>query len=465
MQSTKFPHPRRRPAVLVGSLSLLALSVALLAGRSAPDPGGVKTAPGRTQDSAAESLPPLYRDMIARLGATPASERMHVAACFASPVPQALVDAVEAAMRGFEDFQLGGRWTTTASGGGLGQGAPTTLTYSIVPDGTAIAGSVGEPAAPSNLIAAFNGVFPSQATWQGIIQQCFTDWGALTGVTYVFEPNDDGVQLGTSAGQLGVRGDVRIGGHFIDGSSGILAYNSFPNNGDMVIDTGDTAFFSNSSSNYVRLRNTVRHEHGHGLGMAHVCPISQTKLMEPFLATGFSGPQYDDVLGAQRHYGDDREPNDTSGAASDLGTFAATGSQTVGNTTAGMVTIDDNADVDFWKFTITGSRQVTISVSPFGNGYLQGPQNADGSCSAGTNFDPTTQNDLGVELRDQNGTTVLATANAGAAGATETISFRIWKIGFTNLNMGQAAAASILLLLAIMLLTLVLIRVMRRENA
>ncbi len=53
--------------------------------------------------------------------------------------------------------------------------------------------------------------------------------------------------------------------------------------------------------------------------------------------------------------------------------------------------------------------------------------------------------------------------SGGPGGATETVSFRIWKIGFTNLNMGQAAAASILLLLAIMALTLVLIRVMRRD--
>lgn len=55
--------------------------------------------------------------------------------------------------------------------------------------------------------------------------------------------------------------------------------------------------------------------------------------------------------------------------------------------------------------------------------------------------------------------------SGGPGGATETISFRIWKIGFTNLNMGQAAAASILLLIAIMILTLVLIRVMRRDSA
>ena len=51
----------------------------------------------------------------------------------------------------------------------------------------------------------------------------------------------------------------------------------------------------------------------------------------------------------------------------------------------------------------------------------------------------------------------------GPGGATETISFRIWKVGFTNLDMGRASAASILLLLIILALTVVLIRVMNRD--
>jgi multiple sugar transport system permease protein len=54
--------------------------------------------------------------------------------------------------------------------------------------------------------------------------------------------------------------------------------------------------------------------------------------------------------------------------------------------------------------------------------------------------------------------------SGGPGGATETISFRIWKVGFTNLDMGRAAAASILLLLAIMALTLVLIRTMQTDE-
>ncbi|HEY8448522.1 MAG TPA: sugar ABC transporter permease [Thermomicrobiales bacterium] len=52
----------------------------------------------------------------------------------------------------------------------------------------------------------------------------------------------------------------------------------------------------------------------------------------------------------------------------------------------------------------------------------------------------------------------------GPGGATETISFRIWKVGFTNLDMGRASAASVLLLLVILALTAILIRVMRVEE-
>lgn len=50
------------------------------------------------------------------------------------------------------------------------------------------------------------------------------------------------------------------------------------------------------------------------------------------------------------------------------------------------------------------------------------------------------------------------------AGATETISYRIWKVGFTNLDMGRASAASILLLLVILAMTLILIRVIQPNS-
>src|SRR5690606_8662652 len=143
----------------------------------------------------------------------------------------------------------GSRWTVTATNGyGLKQGDPTTLTWSIVPDGVAISGAIGEPSAPSNLRAFLNGIYGSEAAWLPIFQQVFDRWSEITGITYVYEPNDDRVALFGSPGVRGVRADLRIGGHRIDGNSNVLAYNYYPNNGDMVIDTAD-AFYTNTSNN------------------------------------------------------------------------------------------------------------------------------------------------------------------------------------------------------------------------
>ena len=90
-------------------------------------------------------------------------------------------------------FSDGARWSTTATnGGGLSQGDPTTLTWSIVPDGTSIFGYNGEPTAPSNLRAFLNSIYGSQAVWLPIFEGVFDRWSELNGVTYVYEPNDDG---------------------------------------------------------------------------------------------------------------------------------------------------------------------------------------------------------------------------------------------------------------------------------
>ena len=211
------------------------------------------------------------------------------------------------------------------------------------------------------------------------------------------------------SGVLNVRGDVRIGGHFIDGNSGILAYNYFPNSGDMVIDTADN-FFNVTSNNSLRLRNTLSHEHGHGIGLNHTCPTDNTKLMEPFINLNFDGPQLDDILGGQRHYGDAREENDTAATA----TLSTGGS-------FGDLSNDNNAESDFYRVVLAGGQQIGASmVAPSGS-YLEGPQNPNGSCTAGTSFNPQTVNDFGIQLLGSDGTTVLATANSNPVGVTETI--------------------------------------------
>src|SRR5262249_10817685 len=162
------------------------------------------------------------------------------------------------------------------------------------------------------------------------------------------------------------------------------------------------AFFTNTSFGSLRLRNTVAHEHGHGLGFSHVCPIDHTKLMEPFLTTSFDGPQLDDILGGSRAYGDMLERNDLSSDASDIGALSD------GTVTLDDLSMDGNSDVDYFMFRVGPDKKASVTVTPIGSSYLQGPQNPDGSCSAGTTFDSLVQNDVGVDLLDSDGTTVLA---------------------------------------------------------
>ncbi|HSF18026.1 MAG TPA: matrixin family metalloprotease [Vicinamibacteria bacterium] len=310
------------------------------------------------------------------------------------------------------------RWSQTATNPCcLTQGDPTTITWSIVPDGTPIPGYNAEPGDPSNLRAFLNAIYGNQGVWLPIFQQVFDRWGQLTGVTYVYEPNDDGAAWTSGSpstpGQIGVRGDVRIGGHYIDGNSNILAYNFYPQSGEMVIDTGDN-FYTNTATNSLRLRNVLAHEHGHGLGLRHVCPVSQTKLMEPFLSVSFDGPQHDDILATNRGYGDDNEGNDTAGAATALGAISGPAQVT-------SVSIDDNSDGDFLSFTAAPGTLLDVTLSPVGATYLSGSQNMGGSCSAGTNFNSLIQNNLGVQVLASDGSSVLAMSTSSPIGVAESV--------------------------------------------
>src|SRR5690606_21210921 len=135
-------------------------------------------------------------------------------------------------------------------------------------------------------------------------------WAALSGITFIYEPNDDGVPLSSNnRGILGVRGDIRMSAVTIDGSSSVLAYNYYPDHGDMVLDP-DTWLNSPRS-----LQNLIMHEVGHGIGLAHVCPVQNTKIMEPFITSSYFGPQHDDIRGVQYFYGDVAEPDNSPAQA------------------------------------------------------------------------------------------------------------------------------------------------------
>lgn len=314
-------------------------------------------------------------------------------------------------------FQQTTRWTSTATdGGGLTQGTPTTLTYSFVPDGTFVPDlGIGLGSGGSQLFAWLDGIYNGNTQqWQDLFHQVFDRWEELIGVDYVFEPNDDGSNTNTGAGILGVRGDVRIAAYNFanDGSGGVLAYNNFPQDGDMVFDAFDT-FYNNTSSNSLRFRNVAAHEHGHGLGMLHVCPVQQSKLMEPFVSTAFNGPQLDDILNGIRHYGDVYEPNNSIAEATDLGSLSVGGASGLSN-----IGIDDNSDDDYFSINLTEPGRVTFAVAPDAGVYQQGPQTS--ACNTGATTDYNSIQNLRITAINSSGT-VLAVGNSTGFGEIETL--------------------------------------------
>jgi serralysin len=365
---------------------------------------------------------------------------------FAPGTSQGYADAIES--DGSEEppapFTLQSRWSTTATdGSGLTNGDVTTLTWSIAPDGTpidALGNISGESADDSNLVAYMRGIYNETDTdsdytdevWFQQFESVFDRWSELTGINYVYEPVDDGAGFNAfsflTPGIVGTRGDIRIGGHRIDGNSGVLAYNFYPNNGEMVIDTAD-GYFNNTSSNSLKLRNVVAHEAGHGLGLRHSVSSDSNFLLEPYATTAFDGPQFDDILGAQRFYGDAFGDNDSIASAADLGTVNVGQSVSVGTDAADMsvlptetsfVSIDDETETDFFSFNVTDAGSVQVTLTPVGPTYQNGPQG--GSQSA---FDAQRQSDLTLEIRDAVSGTSLATANATGLGESEVIEFAV----------------------------------------
>ncbi|MCB1059833.1 MAG: matrixin family metalloprotease [Calditrichaeota bacterium] len=309
------------------------------------------------------------------------------------------------------------RWTSTASGTTGGQGDPTVLTYSFVPDGVTVPDSPppnGFGNQTNNIHAMMTAKFGSVAAGKAKFREAFNEWQNLTGLTYIEETNDDGAALFSSSGVLGVRGDIRISAVPMDGSSGVLAYNYFPNTGDMVLDNAEN--WQSSSNNYRFFRNVVSHEAGHGIGLSHVCPADCQFLMEPFVCTAYDGPQHDDIRGAQRQYGDTCETNNTAATATMLGAVSD------GTTTMNNLSIDDNSDQDYYSFTVPTNRQITITAAPVGLFFDQCAQNQTCSCTSSDTTRTTDDQDLSLRLYDTNGTTVLAEASSNGYGLPETIS-------------------------------------------
>jgi hypothetical protein len=374
--------------------------------------------------------------------------------CFdpTTPPTRAQMAAINAllASENATDYNLGG-----GSWSGQPGTPPVTLTWSLVPDGTPVTG-LSSGTSPSTLFASMDAKFSgNRAVWIAQLQACLDRWGALTGVNYQRVTNngndwDDGASFPNAGGSSVpgfTRGSVRIGMRYLDGAFNVLAFDYYPTTSDMVIDSSEN--WQSSSGNYRFLRNTLTHEFGHGLGLAHVCPGNSSKLMEPILATAFDGPQQDDTRGVHALYGDQYEPNSTVASATNLGGLTSGTTYNPSTVPApvfsngSLTSIDRLADKDYFKFTITAAALLNATLTPRGSTYLSGPQNANGSCSAGSSVNSLTAATLTMQVLSTDGTSVIATAPAQPAGSAQSLSgVTLPAPGTYYIKIGASAASS-----------------------
>ena len=386
------------------------------------------------QAQPADAIAPQYLPAPGIFGQGPCATapQMPPVTCFAEGTDPAIVASVNQALARYLEqnfFNAPAQWGS--------QGQPITLTWSLVPDGVTIPGdpNVGDATSPNSLFASMDAKFggiANRATWIAQIQACFDRWAQLTGITFTKvgvagQAWDDGAAWGANSSAF--RGIIRIGMHNIDGANGVLGYCYFPTNangsgGDMVLDSAEN--WGDAANSYRMARNVVSHELGHGLGLMHVCPTNQTKLMEPYLSLAYDGPQHDDVRGVQYLYGDGFEPNNSPAAATLVSpTVSMTQvepSNVPGSYVQGVyMTSLSSGDEDWFKSTVNTAVLADFSVQPIGWMYDNSMQNANGTCNSGNTINSGTLADLAVQVYAPDGTTVWASANAQRAGYMESI--------------------------------------------
>ncbi|MEN8847721.1 MAG: matrixin family metalloprotease [Akkermansiaceae bacterium] len=331
-------------------------------------------------------------------------------------------------------FLGSGKWTSVASGttNAGAQGNSVAVTWSIVPDGTPTPGLDNAPTSSSNLRAWLSGLYggsangvASEQAWFALLSSTFEAMGQRSGMTFIYEPNDDGVEIrNQNRGIIGTRGDIRISARTLDDEgdpvarTNTLGFAYAPDYGEIILDSADS-FFENQTSDSIGFFNTLTHELGHAIGLAHVCPVNQTKLMEPLISRSFRGPQFDEFYSLQRQYGDELEIADGESNNNSVQQATPLTLDADDITTETWLSIDNNSDIDYFSFPARQFDQLQATVDPGSQSYLEGPQTE--NCTGVANFIASSQQKLTIDLLDQNGITVLASANSAAIGEAESL--------------------------------------------
>ncbi|MCA9245008.1 MAG: thrombospondin type 3 repeat-containing protein [Phycisphaerales bacterium] len=366
------------------------------------------------------TLAALLVPFLALVWRSPATPVEHAPAINALPGPSCVIFApgtspeyieeVLARVHGHPDNPLA--FFATGPWGGA---APLTITWSFVPDGTSVPDGFGG-FGQSRLFATMNAQFAG-SSWQSQIASAIARWGEVSGINLVRITADnvawdDGASWGSPGSAM--RGDIRIGMIPVDGASGILAFASFPQDGDVVMDQAED--WRDTGAPFTLLRNVIAHEVGHSIGLLHACPIEQSKLMEPIATTRFMGQQHDDVRGAQFLYGDAMETNDDPAFATDLGGIQLDQTTRFGDAGLASTSLFSliRNDVDWYVFELPQASGVTITANPVGRSYRNAPQ--DFSCDTGPTIDSATEAGLQLELSSIAGD--VRDSASGAVGQT-----------------------------------------------
>lgn len=183
-----------------------------------------------------------------------------------------------------------GKWGGTATGTPGG-----TVTWSLMGAGVDLTLEEGTPMSS----VALSSFMPSG--FLAAITAAFNAWSAVADIQFAMIA--DG---GESFNADGTSGYIRIGGHTFDGPGGVLAHGYYPPAngntaaGDIHFDSAElwTIGFGGSGFDIFQV---MAHEIGHAIGLGHSAVANS--LMNSGYTEAFSGPQADDIAGAQFLYG------------------------------------------------------------------------------------------------------------------------------------------------------------------
>jgi hypothetical protein len=172
------------------------------------------------------------------------------------------------------------------------------VTYSFMPTGPSYRDECPDPGCTDE-IKALSTFMPSG--FEAEIKRAFDAWSAVANIQF---------QLVTDSGDAfnntGARGNIRFGGHIFDGPSNVLAHGYFPQDGapsyagDIHFDIEDTWKIGFGGDGFDIFQVTA-HEIGHAIGLDHTRIANS--LMNPYYTESISGPQPNDIAGAQYIYG------------------------------------------------------------------------------------------------------------------------------------------------------------------